>query len=129
VSRNRRPSEVVALCNDALAAALRIVRRTQDHRASGVVLISGDPGIGKTAVLSEGARQATHMRMRVARGNCDEIGQAWPGALILGLLRAGRDPLIAAPDFEALTELTGTRWCSTTASLTISKRWQPRIEC
>src|SRR4029077_16864104 len=38
---------------------------------------------------------------------CDEIGQTFPGAPILSLLRAGRDPLIAAPDFEALTTLTG----------------------
>jgi DNA-binding CsgD family transcriptional regulator len=93
--------------DEALAAALRVVRRTHDHRASGVVLISGDPGIGKTALLSEIARQAAQMRIRVARSKCDEIGQTFPGAPILSLLRAGRDPLIAAPDFEALTTLTG----------------------
>jgi DNA-binding CsgD family transcriptional regulator/tetratricopeptide (TPR) repeat protein len=92
--------------DNELAIALRVVRRTHDHRASGVVLISGDPGIGKTALLSEITRQAAHMRIRVARSKCDEIGQASPGAPILGLLRGGRDPLIAAPDFEALTELT-----------------------
>ena len=49
--------------DDELAAALRVVRRTHDHRASGVVLISGDPGIGKTALLSEIARQAAQMHI------------------------------------------------------------------
>jgi DNA-binding CsgD family transcriptional regulator/tetratricopeptide (TPR) repeat protein/nucleoside-triphosphatase THEP1 len=93
--------------DELLVAALRVVRRTHDHRASGVVLVSGDPGIGKTALLSEIARQAVHLHMRVARSKCDEIGEAHLGAPILGLLRAGRDPLIAAADFEALTELTG----------------------
>ena len=82
------------------------MRRTHDHRASGVVLVSGDPGVGKTALLSEIARQAANMHMRVAQSKCDEIGQACPGAPILGLLRAGRDPLIAAAEFEALAELT-----------------------
>src|SRR5271156_6410136 len=92
---------------DALATALGILRRTRNHGASGVVLVSGDPGIGKTALVSEIARQAAQMRIRVARTKCEEIGPACPGAPVLGLLRAGRDPLIAAADFEELTELTG----------------------
>jgi DNA-binding CsgD family transcriptional regulator len=91
---------------DALATALGIIRRTHNHRASGVVLVSGNPGIGKTALVSEIARQAAQMRIRVARTKCEEIGPACPGAPVLGLLRSGRDPLIAAPDFEELTELT-----------------------
>jgi DNA-binding CsgD family transcriptional regulator/tetratricopeptide (TPR) repeat protein len=90
-----------------LATGLRVVRRTHNHRGSGVVVVSGDPGIGKTAVLTEIARQAAQMHIRVARSKCDEIAQACLGAPILSLLRAGRDPLIDAADFEALTELTG----------------------
>jgi len=95
--------------DDVLATGLRVVRRTHNHRASGVVVVSGDPGIGKTAVLTEIARQAAHMRIRVARSKCDEIGQAHPGAPILSLLRAGQDPLIDAANFEALTELSGNQ--------------------
>jgi DNA-binding CsgD family transcriptional regulator/tetratricopeptide (TPR) repeat protein len=47
------------------------------------------------------------MHITVARSKCDEIGQTFPGAPILSLLRAGRDPLVPAAEFEALTTLTG----------------------
>ena len=64
------------------------------------------PGSARPPCCPGIALQARQMHMRVARSKCDEIGEACPGAPILGLLRAGRDPLIAPADFEALTELT-----------------------
>jgi DNA-binding CsgD family transcriptional regulator/tetratricopeptide (TPR) repeat protein len=69
------------------------------------VLVSGDSGIGKTALLSEITRQAAHMHIRVGRTKCDKIGYTYLGAPILSLLRAGRDPLISAAELEALTKL------------------------
>jgi predicted ATPase len=93
--------------DEVLATALGAIRRTRVHGASGVVLITGDPGIGKTALLSEICRQATHTRIRVARSKCDEIEQACPGAPILGLLRTGRDPLLTAAEFREIAGLTG----------------------
>src|SRR5882757_7481493 len=89
-----------------LSTALAVVRRTRTHGASGVVLISGNAGVGKTALLSEICRQATHMKIRVARSKCDEIEQASPGAPMVGLLRTGRDPLLTAPEFQEITQLT-----------------------
>src|ERR1700746_2313838 len=93
--------------DEELASALGALRRTRLHGASGVVLISGDAGIGKTALLSEICRQATHMRIRIARSKCDEIEQACPGAPIIGLLRTGRDPLLTAAEFQEIAGLTG----------------------
>jgi len=92
---------------EALSTVLGVVRRTRVHGASGVVLISGDAGIGKTALLSETCRQAAHMNLRVARSKCDEIEQAWPGAPMVGLLRSGRDPLLTPTEFREVTELIG----------------------
>ena len=89
-----------------LSAALAVIRRTRTHGASGVVLISGNAGVGKTALLSEISRQAAHMNIRVARSKCDEIEQACPGAPMVGLLRTGRDPLLSAPEFEEINGLT-----------------------
>src|SRR3984957_17023774 len=90
-----------------LARALGIVRRTRVHGASGVVLITGEPGIGKTALLSEICRQAAHSRIRVARSKCDEIEQASPGAPVIGLLRTGRDPLLTGVEFHDVAGLAG----------------------
>jgi DNA-binding CsgD family transcriptional regulator len=89
-----------------LSTALAVMRRTRTHGASGVVLISGNAGVGKTALLSEICRQASHMNIRLARSKCDEIEQAWPGTPIVGLLRTGRDPLLAAPEFQEIGTLT-----------------------
>jgi predicted ATPase len=89
-----------------LSSALAVIRRTRTHGSSGVVLISGDSGIGKTALLSQICRQAAHMNIRVARSKCDEIEQACTGAPVAGLLRAGRDPLLGAPEFREVSDLT-----------------------
>src|ERR1700752_3296892 len=86
-----------------LSAALAVIRRTRTHGASGVVLISGNAGVGKTALLSEICRQAANMNIRVTRSKCDEIEQAWPGAPMVGLLRTGRDPLLSASEFQEIS--------------------------
>jgi DNA-binding CsgD family transcriptional regulator len=88
-----------------LTAALAVIRRTRTHGASGVVLLSGNAGIGKTALLAEICRQAVHMNLRLARTKCDEIEQAWPGAPMIGLLRAGPEPLLTAPEFQEISGL------------------------
>jgi len=91
--------------DDELPTALAVIRRTRAHGASGVVLISGNAGVGKTALLSEICRQAVHMNLRIARSKCDEVEQAWPGAPMVGLLRTGRDPLLAEPEFQEISAL------------------------
>src|SRR5271156_3302945 len=91
--------------DDELSTALAVIRRTRAHGASGVVLISGNAGVGKTALLSEICRQAVHMNLRVARSKCADIERAGPGALMVGLLRTARDPLLADPVFQEISTL------------------------
>ena len=88
-----------------LTTALAVIRQAHTRDASGVVLISGNAGVGKTALLSEICRQATRMTIRVARSKCDEIEQAWPGAPMVGLLRSGPDPLLTEHEFHDINKL------------------------
>src|SRR3954452_8271820 len=104
--RRMRPYGPLRGRDDELSTALAVVRRTRTHGASGVVLISGNAGVGMTALLSEICRQAAHMNIRLARSKCDEIEQACPGAPMVGLLRTGRDPLLSAPEFQEINALT-----------------------
>jgi DNA-binding CsgD family transcriptional regulator len=66
------------------------------------VVICGPAGIGKTALLAEICEHATRMKIRVGRSKCDPIEQVWPGAPVIAALRAGRDPLIAAGEYEQI---------------------------
>ena len=65
-------------------------------------MISGPAGIGKTALLAEICEHATRMKIRVGRSKCDPIEQVWPGAPVIAALRAGRDPLTTAGEYEQI---------------------------
>jgi DNA-binding CsgD family transcriptional regulator len=88
-----------------MARALSVLRSTHQHRSSAVVRVSGSSGIGKTALLLEVRQQATAMKFRVATAKCDPIEQVWPGAPVIALLRAGRDPLTTTAEFEQITRM------------------------
>ena len=45
------------------------------------------------------------MKFRVATSKCDQIEQVWPGAPVIAILRAGRDPLATAAEYEQITRL------------------------
>jgi DNA-binding CsgD family transcriptional regulator/tetratricopeptide (TPR) repeat protein len=93
--------------SEPMAQALAVVRGARMHGTGGLLLVSGPAGIGKTALLAEICRQAGRSGLRVAAGKCDQIDQEWPGTPVLALLRAGREPLTSAPEFEELTRLAG----------------------
>jgi predicted ATPase len=85
-----------------MTRALSALRATRQHGVSSVVLISGPAGIGKTALLAETCEQAARMKIRVAGSKCDPIEQVWPGAPVIATLRAGRDPLTSAGEYEKI---------------------------
>jgi DNA-binding CsgD family transcriptional regulator/nucleoside-triphosphatase THEP1 len=79
---------------------LRRIRRTG---RGGVVVIAGDPGIGKTAVLTRLLREASASGFRVGSARATVADQLSPGLTFLLALRAGDDPVLTAEQVEALT--------------------------
>jgi DNA-binding CsgD family transcriptional regulator len=88
-----------------MASALSALRGSCQHGTSASVLISGPAGIGKTALLAEICEQATRMKVRVVCSKCDPIEQVWPGAPVIAALRAGRDPVTTAEQYEQIAAL------------------------
>ncbi len=85
-----------------MASALSALRGASQYGTSSSVVISGPAGIGKTALLAEICEHATRMKIRVGRSKCDPIEQVWPGAPVIAALRAGRDPLTTAGEYEQI---------------------------
>ena len=90
-----------------MASALSALRGACQHGTSASVVISGPSGIGKTALLAEVCEQASRMKFRVGWSKCDPIEQVWPGAPVIAALRAGRDPLTTAEQYERIAEEVG----------------------
>ena len=85
-------------------------------------MVSGAPGIGKTAMLGEVCCQAARMRLRVASGRCEPIKQVSPGAPVIAALRTGRSPLADAGEYAQIVELAGQ-------PLLLAERIAAVIEC
>ena len=88
-----------------MASALSALRSSCQRGNSASVLISGPAGIGKTALLAEICEQATRMKIRVAWSKCDPTEQVWPGAPVIAALRAGRNPVTTAEQYEQIAAL------------------------
>src|SRR5579885_2109991 len=86
------------------AVALEQARAGSGH----LLLFSGEPGIGKSAVLSELARQATDRGARVLRGTCWDGGGTpayWPWTQVLRGVSALRPDGLEGDDRAAARRL------------------------
>ena len=92
---------------EPMARALFVVRTACERGSNGVVLVTGPSGIGKTALVGQVCTQADQMKLRVATGKCDQIGQLRPAAPLVAMLRAGRDPLISSAESDAVARMVG----------------------
>ncbi len=90
---------------EPMGQALAVLRSAHQSGSTAAVLVSGPPGIGKTALLSEIRAQATAMGFRAAGCKCDQIEQVWPGAPVIAMLRGGPAPLVSAAEYEKITRL------------------------
>ena len=80
--------------DDQLAALERVLADARGGRGW-VVLVAGEPGIGKTRLAEEAARRAAAAGMQVAWGRCHEGDGApalWPWAQMVRQLAAGLAP-------------------------------------
>lgn len=88
-----------------MARALSVLRGASQHGLSAAILVSGPTGIGKTALLAEICHQAVPLRFQVVSSKCDQIGQVWPCAPVIALLRTGPNPLVGAAEYEQITRV------------------------
>jgi DNA-binding CsgD family transcriptional regulator len=93
---------------EQLSEALGVLRRAGRQRHGAALLVTGEAGIGKSALLREVAEQAGRTGFVVGVGKAQQVGQVAPGAALLLALRSGRPPIVAADDFDALSSLAGS---------------------
>jgi DNA-binding SARP family transcriptional activator len=82
VGRNRELKELVDSLNELLAGR------------GGVVLVEGEPGVGKTRLLAEAARDAHWLGLRVLWATCEDVGTAYPYQALADAVGAHLTPLV-----------------------------------
>jgi DNA-binding CsgD family transcriptional regulator len=92
---------------EVMGRALSMLRRTQQLRHGGVLLVEGEPGIGKSCVFSAVVDQASAMGFRCAADKADRIGWDSPAGPLLLALRSGVRPLASKSQVEQLAGRAG----------------------
>jgi DNA-binding CsgD family transcriptional regulator len=91
--------------SEAMSQALGALRRAARTGQGALVVISGEPGIGKSAVLRTVVEQAGRTGFIVGSGKAEHGDQIAPGAPLLVSLRSGRQPLLPGGAFASLAPL------------------------
>jgi hypothetical protein len=91
--------------SDELGAVLSAMRRAARTRAGAMIVLTGEPGIGKTALLRAVVEQASRSGSMVGLGHAEEIDQIALGAPLLLALRSGPRPLVDGSAFAGLASL------------------------
>lgn len=89
----------------AMSDALISVRRASQTGQGALVAISGEPGIGKSAVLRAVVEQAARAGFSVGSGKAEQGDQIAPGAPLLVALRSGPQTLLPGDAFAGLATL------------------------
>ncbi|WP_285793283.1 AAA family ATPase [Micromonospora sp. NBRC 107095] len=106
----RRGDAIIGRDHSAGLLRAELDRATTSH--GGLVLVTGEPGIGKTTLVTSAAREARHRGALVLGAACWDSDSApgyWPWVQVLrGLRRSADDWAVARPDAEpALAALLG----------------------
>ena len=88
-----------------LDRAVAVLRGAVDRGQGSTMLVAGEAGIGKTALLRAVHRHAEGLGFAVGYGKADEVSQIAPGAPVLHALRSGSPPLLDDASFRGLADL------------------------
>jgi len=92
--------------SEPMATALGVVRKVVRTGQGDGLVITGEAGIGKSALLTAVLREAGRLGAACGTVRADRIGRIVPGGPLLTALRDGPDPVLAAETAEPLAALT-----------------------
>jgi predicted ATPase len=99
-------SRIVLRGRDAeLARVMTAVHSVAGTGEGALIAITGEPGIGKSALLRVVTDRAAHTGFVVGAGKADQIDQIAPGAPLLVALRSGPRPLLDSQSFASVASL------------------------
>lgn len=90
---------------DEVSGVLSLLRGTARTGRGRMIVIAGEPGIGKSAILRVVNEQASRTGFAVGASKAEEIDQVAPGAPLLVALRSGPHPLLDGDAFTSLAPL------------------------
>ncbi|MET0702248.1 MAG: AAA family ATPase [Mycobacterium sp.] len=91
--------------SEAMSRALGALRRAARTGQGALVVISGEPGIAKSALLRSLLEEASRSGFTVGSGKAEQGDQIAPGAPLLVSLRSGPAPLLPGDAFASLAPL------------------------
>lgn len=92
--------------SEVMATALSMMRRVRAHGRGGVLVLEGEPGIGKSAVFAAIVEQTAVMQFVHGVSKADQIGRISPAAPLLLALRSGSRPVLTAAELADLAPRT-----------------------
>jgi DNA-binding CsgD family transcriptional regulator len=91
--------------SEPMSRALHALDRAARTGQGALVVIGGEPGIGKSALLRAVVEQASRTGFKVGSGKAEQGDQIAPGAPLLVSLRSGPQPLLPGDAFASLAPL------------------------
>jgi DNA-binding CsgD family transcriptional regulator/tetratricopeptide (TPR) repeat protein len=93
--------------SEPMGTAFGLIRTVMRTGQGGGLVITGEAGIGKSALMSAIMREATRMGAICGSVRADEIGRIVPGGPLLAALQAGTDPVLPSQVPPPLGSLAG----------------------
>ncbi len=91
--------------SEPMTTALGLLRRVIQTGQGGGLVVTGEAGIGKSALVSAVLREAARLGVVCGLVRADRIGRVVPGGPLLTALRDGLDPVLSADAFAPLVPL------------------------